>query len=170
MTVRRGCVWLGGLALLLVSCGASDGSVDGLEAKGAPPSADRAEVTGTSVAAVTDLPGEIPDRVRVADGTSIAGYLSQTALDERDRRNLEWATGPDGFSAETMNGTTLEANERRQELFAARSVVDPVEVTDEDGRLVGYMADAFVPLERYEEELAEAEALLAEEADRRALE
>lgn len=60
----------------------------------------------------------------------------------------------------------MDANERRQALLAARSLVDPVEVTDDAGTLVGYFAHDFVSLEDYPARLGEAKALLADGAAR----
>ena len=165
----RAIALMGCLVLLLAACGDQNAVSQGVDAL-APSTTQEAAATTRGDTAPRSDPGPIPDRVGVSDGTRVRGFVSQSAIDARDHRNLAWATGPDGFSTSTGTDGTLDANERRQALLAARSLVDPVEVTDDAGTLVGYFAHDFVSLEDYPARLGEAKALLADEAARRAAE
>lgn len=105
-------------------------------------------------------PDGAADRVSVGvgDGTeAIAGTYSteeEAARRERTRRAaLAWVERGPGRDDPRVDQLV-------NEYLDALLVLDPLEVLDDDGELVGYWAEEFIPSEEYEERRAEAAATI----------
>lgn len=132
-------------AIALIGCG-DQGETDVRTAAGG--SSERAP------GQAPDPSGDPDDLVSVGDEHGeVRGTFPKAAEDRRHDRMVELV----------VEGGLLEKAEtsaERAPILAALNVVDPLTVTDEDGRHVGYYTDAFVELDEYESMRAEAQLVL----------